>query len=189
METLSALLAIHAGNSLDNGEFPAQRPVTRSFYVFFDLRLNKQSSKQWWGCWFETPLWRQCNVMWLVIIVHCGRLITTAYLKSSMILVSSIVNCVHPGEVSLEFKPYSSIPTTNNSSYICVENKNGLLNHSRSQSWNITGHKRTRWNSTSMKPYVSEIERCVIGCSWHCHWYHEWAIFLSQQHNLKWCRC
>ena len=26
------------------GEFPAQRPVTRSFDVFFDLRLNKQSS-------------------------------------------------------------------------------------------------------------------------------------------------
>ena len=28
------------------GEFPAQRPVTRSFDVFFDLRLNKRLSKQ-----------------------------------------------------------------------------------------------------------------------------------------------
>ena len=28
------------------GEFPSQRPVTRSFGVFFDLRLNKQFSKQ-----------------------------------------------------------------------------------------------------------------------------------------------
>ena len=27
-------------------EFPAQRPVTRSFDVFFDLRLNKRLSKQ-----------------------------------------------------------------------------------------------------------------------------------------------
>ena len=47
------------------GEFPAQRPVTQSFDVFFDLRLNKQLSKQPWGWWFETPswsLWRQCNV-------------------------------------------------------------------------------------------------------------------------------
>ena len=46
------------------GEFPAQRPVTRSFDVFFDLRLNKRLSKQPWGWWFETPswsLWRQCN--------------------------------------------------------------------------------------------------------------------------------
>ena len=47
------------------GEFPIQRPVTRSFDVFFDLRLNKRLSKQWWGWWFETlawSLWRQCNV-------------------------------------------------------------------------------------------------------------------------------
>ena len=40
METFSALLAICAGNSPATGEFPAQRPVTRSFDVFFDLRLN-----------------------------------------------------------------------------------------------------------------------------------------------------
>ena len=37
METFSALLAICAGNSPVSGEFPAQRPVTRSFNVFFDL--------------------------------------------------------------------------------------------------------------------------------------------------------
>ena len=46
------------------GEVPTQRPVTRSFDVFFDLRLNKRLSKQPWGWWFETPswsLWRQCN--------------------------------------------------------------------------------------------------------------------------------
>ena len=36
------------------GEFPTQRPVTRSFDVFFDLRLNKRLSKQPWGWWFET---------------------------------------------------------------------------------------------------------------------------------------
>ena len=45
-------------------EFPTQRPVTRSFDVFFALRLNKRLSKQPRGWWFETPswsLWRQCN--------------------------------------------------------------------------------------------------------------------------------
>ena len=64
METFSALLAICAGNSLVPGEFPAQMPVTRSFDVFFDLRLNKQLCKQSWGWWFETPacpLWCHCN--------------------------------------------------------------------------------------------------------------------------------
>ena len=64
METFSKLLAICAGNSPVPGEFPAQRPVTRSFDVFFDLRLNKRLSKQSWGWWFETPscpLWRHRN--------------------------------------------------------------------------------------------------------------------------------
>ena len=52
------------GDSPVPGEFPAQRPVTRSLMFFFDLRLNKRLGKQWW-CWlFEMPsrpLWRHCN--------------------------------------------------------------------------------------------------------------------------------
>ena len=48
------------------GQFPPiQRPMTRSFDVFFDQRLNKWLSKQSWGWWFETPscsLWHHCNV-------------------------------------------------------------------------------------------------------------------------------
>ena len=46
------------------GEFPTQRPVTRSFDVYFDLRPNKWLSKQSWSWWFETlscSLWRHCN--------------------------------------------------------------------------------------------------------------------------------
>ena len=42
----------------------AELPVTRSFHVVFDLRLNKCFSKQSRGWWFETPshsLWRHCN--------------------------------------------------------------------------------------------------------------------------------
>ena len=47
MDTFSALLAICAGNSPVTGEFPAQRPVTRGFYVFFDLRLNERLKQSW----------------------------------------------------------------------------------------------------------------------------------------------
>ena len=36
------------GNSPVTGEFPAQRPVTRSFDVFFNLRLHKR-----WGLWLR----------------------------------------------------------------------------------------------------------------------------------------
>ena len=68
MEAFSALLAICAGNSPVTGEFPAQRPVTRSFNVFLYLRLNTRLSKQSCGWWFETPslpLWRHCNALLL----------------------------------------------------------------------------------------------------------------------------
>ena len=64
METLSVLLAFCAGNSPVTGEFPAQRPATRSFDVFFDLHLNKWLSNQSWGWWSEMslyPLWCHCN--------------------------------------------------------------------------------------------------------------------------------
>ena len=70
METFSALLAICVGNSPVPGEFPAQRLVTQSFDVFFDLRLNQRLSKQSWGWWFKMlpcPLWRHCNECWIIV--------------------------------------------------------------------------------------------------------------------------
>ena len=61
METFSALLALCVGNSLVNSEFPTQKPVRRSFDVFFDLHLNKRLSKQLWGWWFENPSRSLCH--------------------------------------------------------------------------------------------------------------------------------
>ena len=88
------------------GEFPTQRPVTRSFDVFFDLRLNKQMSNQSWGWWFETPswsLWRQCNgfvISFFVLFVPCEDFVCKLF---SPPFVSSIaknvdkywVYCIH----------------------------------------------------------------------------------------------
>ena len=74
MDTFSALLC--AENSSVTGECPSQRPVTRSFDVFFDLHLNKRPRKQSWGCWLETPsrsLWRHCNrwIYWWTLSIPC----------------------------------------------------------------------------------------------------------------------
>ena len=66
METFSALLALCAGNSPVTCECPTQRPVVRSFYVFFHLCVNKWFRTQSWGWWFEMssrPLWRHCNAI------------------------------------------------------------------------------------------------------------------------------
>ena len=51
MEILSALLALCVGNSSLTSEFPSQRPVTRSFDVFFNLRMNKTAKET-----IETPV-------------------------------------------------------------------------------------------------------------------------------------
>ena len=86
-ETFSALLAMCAGNSPVPGEFPAQRSVTQSFDVFFDLRLNKRLSKQSWDRWFETlsrPLWRHRNAFRVTLkIIHITSLRMTLYPKQT----------------------------------------------------------------------------------------------------------
>ena len=46
METFSALMALCAGYSPVAVEFSSQRPMPRSFDVFFHQRLNKRLSKQ-----------------------------------------------------------------------------------------------------------------------------------------------
>ena len=86
METFFALLALCAGNSTVTGEFPAQRPVTRSFDVFFDLCLNKRLSKRSWGWWFETPsrsLWRQLNARGDLAngVVHTRKQVWCIYIQ------------------------------------------------------------------------------------------------------------
>ena len=74
------------------GEFPAQRPVTRSFDVFFNQCLYKRLSKQWWGWWSETTSrlsWRQCNVIgWYRSRVNWPHTMTV------LIMCSFIGRCV-----------------------------------------------------------------------------------------------
>ena len=74
----SALQALCEGNLPVTGEFLSQRPLTRSFDVFFDLRLNERLSKPSRSRWFETPLhplWRQWNGLFLAnyLQLHLSR--------------------------------------------------------------------------------------------------------------------
>ena len=66
METFSALLAVCAGNSPVAGDFPAQRPVTRSFDVFVDLRLNER-----WVNTREAGDLRRHRAHYDVIVMKC----------------------------------------------------------------------------------------------------------------------
>ena len=66
METFSALLALCTGNSPVTGEFPAQRPVTRSFDVYFDLHLNKR----WVNNREAGDLWRHRGHYDVTVMMH-----------------------------------------------------------------------------------------------------------------------
>ena len=86
------------------GEFPTQRPVTRSFDVFSDLRLNERLSKQPWGWGFETPswsLWRQCNASSMLRCVIIRRTTSTSeeWLVSFFLLCRAVI-------ISLSFGQY-----------------------------------------------------------------------------------
>ena len=79
---ISSLLAFCARNSPVPGEFPSQRPVTRSFDVSFDLRLNTRLCKQSWGWWFKTPprpLWRHRNATYESLDIIAKWLLTNGH--------------------------------------------------------------------------------------------------------------
>ena len=104
METFSVLLALGAGKSPVTSEFPAQRPVTWSFDVFFYLRLNKRLSKQSWGRWFETPLrplWRHCNVsknnlsgLFCASIKNTSESFAPVTIEYNLLHNNKVVNCL-----------------------------------------------------------------------------------------------
>ena len=61
---LLVVVVVVEGGGGESPVIPPQMPVTRYFYVFFDLRLNKRLSKQSRRWWLDTPsrsLWRHWN--------------------------------------------------------------------------------------------------------------------------------
>ena len=70
METFSRVIGHSCGEFTGPGEFPTQRPVTRSFEVFFDLRPNKRLSKQSWCWWFET---QSCSLYDVIVMFRFRR--------------------------------------------------------------------------------------------------------------------
>ena len=104
--TFSTSLALCVVNSPVTGEFPSQKPVTRSFDVFFHLSLNKRLSKQLKRRWFETPsrsLWRHWNAWfkpmlikwppWDVVLMLKVQSSNTCYRLSSWSFLWNLLSC------------------------------------------------------------------------------------------------
>ena len=76
-----------------------ERPVTRSFDVFFDLPLNKRLNKQSWGWWFETlscSLWRHSNDVYNVNVQETSvtehAIVETDYLIEAVWRICASIN-------------------------------------------------------------------------------------------------
>ena len=121
MEIFSALPAICGRNSPVTGEFPAQRPVTRSFDVFFDLHPNKRLSKQWRGWWFETlscALWRHRNIeKKMPTFTTLEDVNTTTYIGTSHDNVFNVLSLIQ----LISFSPKGCFILYNDKNTFCFE--------------------------------------------------------------------
>ena len=70
MESFSASLALCEGNSPITGEFRSQRPVTQSFDVFIDLRLNSWANHRDHSAHYDVTVMGKTYSNWLVFHLH-----------------------------------------------------------------------------------------------------------------------
>ena len=122
--TFSALLTLYEGNPLVADEFPSKRPVTLSFDVFFDLRLDKRLSKQSRHRWFETPsrlLLHHCNVK---KCAHGSRFVVLCYGISFMVTSLTLgQSCDFPVSVKQPWRIWVNVSTGCNRNWWYNQNK------------------------------------------------------------------
>ena len=160
METFSALLAMCAGSSPVPGDFTTQRPVTRSFDVFFDLRPNKRLSKHCWGWWFETPLscplWRHRNVLATQLamasatmdLFHSRDIFRSLHVDYQLVLILAIY-----------------FQYLKQRGYFC---------------WNLMSYKILKWNKSS-----KSLKAVLWNAMWRCSLTSKWVaiIKIRQPHD------
>ena len=158
------------------GKFPTQRSVTRSFDVFFDLRLNKRSSKQPWGWWFETPsmsLWRHCNgniqaryglyMHWKGLHIYMFECMHRAKrrMRTYKSILIYICVCIYVYIHTSTYHRHCILLITN---YL-AEERHQYLQIIKTISWSAFSHRYSRFSN---KNNVSVGHKCVMRFIWLC---------------------
>ena len=178
METFSALLALCARNSPVPGEFPAQRPVTRSFDVFFDLRPNRRLSKQPRGWWFETPswsLWRQSNAgfNWQVSF-GSGRGLAPIRLNQCWCIVKESAEQTSVNFESIYYvQPFFSGHTWTGNAYMSI--------FTIGSGFNVLTHTGTEWRlyASVWKAIFGSDNVLSVACSVPSHYLNQWEVIIN----------
>ena len=155
---------------------PSQRPVTRSFDVFFGQRLRKRLNKQSKRRWFETSsrsLWRHCSVFvetiaspfWKKLESVCEGVMLrsiTDVIRQGFILF--IVKCFYPNDyvhsslfIILWYRPISYIffGVTSLRDYdgVYEATRNSLDKIDMNELRTIYSHNKTKHNKTVRMHY------------------------------------
>ena len=202
METFSALLAI----CVVTDELSAQKPVTRSFDVFFDPRLNEWLSKQSWGWLFERPshlLWNiRYDNIWadILSIVHVYFRSSYYYAVSLHLFITNKACCASSfrdiqRSLFNSSRP-SDISTRPSLVHLLACRQFGVKNLSQSKlayhqfnfliaiMWNMNQHKNS---FTKFTKNMSSADANLVWSTTHSLW--EWwkyfSFFIKPLHNGK----
>ena len=149
------------GESTGHRWIPLQRPVTRSFDVFFDLCLNKRFSKQSRRWWFETPScswWRHCNDIYSYDLTYTNHLKANILVRKPIRRAFSIMNdfvlSISPGRFCQQ--THEMFPITRPWGYIYKDTQDHLTT--------ITSHVFSDGTCRNMKSIPSKwIRRTSCG--------------------------
>ena len=164
------LLALCAGNSPVTGEFPLQRPVTRSFDVFFHLRLNSWVNNHTAGDLRRHCVHYDVNVMSYIflrdVIDHPCRTLVCALLYFIQFLKSSM-------HYSLKHVPKD--PTDNTPALVQIMAGCRLGDKPLSE-------PMMAWfgDALNLNELIETVHRNYF------HWYTAQSVRLSLQHNNTW---
>ena len=101
METFSVLQVLCAGNSPVTSEFPSQRAVTQSFYLFFDLRLNEGWVNNHWA-----GDWRRHRAHYDITLMDENAIILK---KFTLLTAGRVILCMGPANERRHYNVTSSL--------------------------------------------------------------------------------
>ena len=161
----------HSGEFTGHRFIPSQRPLTRSFDVFFDLHLNKSLSKQSWCWWFETPshsLWRHRNGLifnWWI----WTRTLDTYHWYQKEYFAENVAVCVNDDPISVLvaltecFHCYETrvVFCNMNSPYLTIETylSQSINTNSNNKNW-FCFRNLCWWIETNLFPLSTTVNAC-----------------------------
>ena len=192
------------------GEFTGHRwiPLTMAsdaeFVVFFDLRLNKQLSKQSWGWWFEMPshsLRCHCNDTFSSLCLYLPVLLTASTTSLSNTIAHLILHHLDPNLIcpSPIYLGSICIPFTRTISlrgflFLLAPLMMWVTKSSKSTSpcsilWHFLDPRDSGLDSLNGKTSCHQISRSLEAPKWYLKQLYRTEMWQAPQQHCCWDAC